>query len=1249
MVELEEREGADFGAQYLFAASSTERLHSEDEVEDGAQLFLSSLEDERLLALLPDPVRMLVNPVTLVDVVLDLDRPPVVHERSLQGKLSRRILHSCPILRQQDLDSVYRHELLSGRWTPDDRSGISGTLHRVSRLLDPYDGGSLIGLTLRMAHPIYGLTRAAPQLQRVIEAGRSLLVLGPPGCGKTTLLREIARVLDAELNRRVFLVDTSSEICGFGRSAHLAVGGTTRRMQVANRKEQHEDMLKAVQNHTPEVLVIDEIGSQEEVNAAGLIGFKGVSLVATAHANSLQEAMKNPGLQPLFGGLEKSTVSDQTAQRSGGRKFVEQRRTEPVFQSLVEVGPETWVVHEVLADSVDQILAKQPPRTSWVQAPCSPVPVVEQRSGVRLSRQAQPNDAGARPAVASTAPRRSLTTEEIEARRSRREREVSGRAYRLRFDGGVDGGDNGPGGAGAILERLRPVTGRAERRSAKKWMLYVPKSCPELMEYAGLFIGLCGVKEVLEDLEPQADVLFVEGDCKFVVDRHCVGAGLDARGADGLHEEHPAVAEKLEQLACRVDEVLHALRRQLLVEVRWRRRARNKAADKLTHEARMHKQSTTVVNDEMAVLLRPFDTELVPTLWHIDAAHPMLCATEGHHVRHPRQKFGWVGLQLKHASADGSCSLAVRLEGHWQSRDSFLLGLVPRPQNQVDFSRAGNFLAQDVGFWFSPRSGTVCGSYTSKDGTVRRAAFILPSLRVASDLRAGSRSRIGLRDVERNWLSSSARWAMTLRRGRLEFWFARGDNGLESLGHVCWPWGDTLPEGQYSAAVLFKPRKTLRYPALRDGGARHLVAAPSHNAGKVKGKGKGHGKSPPKRPCTVSASLVLLGHFEGAFASPGWQDLPANPKPDLVDPTMGAVLNHLRTCCSKPDSPTEGQLRYLADCIVARSEFRGDPLFSDARNFLSAPNAVARLVEWTRPGTLPNSPFQTERSSPGIRMDGRLLYHPQQDNGVEFVQFADRQMLLGVRCHGNWERRDGFLLGVTPADCDFEGSSWLSNLGYFFSPRSRSIIGRSGVNFSWPDTLHGVWLKQLQENGYQHGDSSRVEGGLRLVHGAGDEAAAWGLRFSEAGRLEVFYKPCKWYQQQHQPHLESNMWLKLGELPWDPWVNFSGHDWRLTIVFKPRHGSKCTANLSPKGGRGGKSRGRGGKRGKIPNRLQDPPYLEILETCDDHLLGCPAFIGGRCQWKGKGPPLFLADFIEKLECWEEEFFYRRLAHPNGGG
>ena len=158
-----------------------------------------------------------MNPASLVDVVLDFDRPPVVYERGREGRIRRKILKTCPRLTQEELEAIGRHELLAARWTRDNRTGVTGTLHRVSRLCDRGGAapGPLAGLTLRMAHPMYGMTGQVRPLQRVSAAGRSLLVLGPPGSGKTTLLREIARIHDEEFERRVFVVDTSSEICGF--------------------------------------------------------------------------------------------------------------------------------------------------------------------------------------------------------------------------------------------------------------------------------------------------------------------------------------------------------------------------------------------------------------------------------------------------------------------------------------------------------------------------------------------------------------------------------------------------------------------------------------------------------------------------------------------------------------------------------------------------------------------------------------------------------------------------------------------------------------------------------------------------------------------------------------------------------------------------------------------------------------------------------------------------------------------------
>ncbi|CAE8646187.1 unnamed protein product, partial [Polarella glacialis] len=324
--ELETREGMAASDQRL-SSDGEGKLDENEVLETGRRFTLPGPEDLSLLHVLPErlgPVLSDLDLGRLVDLVLDLDRQLVVHERKPDGKIYKRRLEG-PKLTQEDLDSVIHHELLSGIWSSDNRSGVAGTLHRVSRIVD---GQATVGLTLRMAHPIYGLADRSPALASLMEQGKSLLVLGPPGKGKTTLLRELARVQSEIHQKIVIVVDTSSEIGGFGQSPHLAIGETTRRIRVARRDRQHEDMLEAVQNHTTQVLVIDEIGSEEEVKAAAFIGFKGVALIATAHATDLKEAMNNDVLKPLFGGWEKSTVSvsDQTALRmAGGRKFVKQR------------------------------------------------------------------------------------------------------------------------------------------------------------------------------------------------------------------------------------------------------------------------------------------------------------------------------------------------------------------------------------------------------------------------------------------------------------------------------------------------------------------------------------------------------------------------------------------------------------------------------------------------------------------------------------------------------------------------------------------------------------------------------------------------------------------------------------------------------------------------------------------------------------------------------------------------------------
>ena len=242
-----------------------------------------------------------------------------------------------------------------GQFGGDNRAGIERTLHRISALRNR--SGKVVGLTLRVGRAMYGTMEI---IRDVVEAGKSILLLGRPGVGKTTLLREVARVLADDLKKRVVIVDTSNEIAGDGDIPHPGIG-RARRMQVATPALQHAVMIEAVENHMPEVIVIDEIGSEQEAAAARTIAERGVQLVATAHGNTLENLMLNPTLSDLIGGIQTVTLSDEEARRRGTQKSVLERKAPPTFQVLVEIQAYQKVsIYQDVAKTVDGILLGMP-------------------------------------------------------------------------------------------------------------------------------------------------------------------------------------------------------------------------------------------------------------------------------------------------------------------------------------------------------------------------------------------------------------------------------------------------------------------------------------------------------------------------------------------------------------------------------------------------------------------------------------------------------------------------------------------------------------------------------------------------------------------------------------------------------------------------------------------------------------------------------------------------------------------------
>lgn len=298
---------------------------------------------ELLLAVLPAGVRAAVDGLpdrdTLFEVVLDLGRVP---EARLAGQTTDLGTEAITL---DDLGEVVERV---GSFGADNRAGIERTLHRISAIRNRR--GNIIGLTCRVGRAVYGTVDI---VRDVVERGASILLLGRPGVGKTTLLREAARVLADDLGKRVVVVDTSNEIAGDGDVPHPGIG-RARRMQVASPDGQHAVMIEAVENHMPEVIVIDEIGTQAEALAARTIAERGVQLIATAHGNTLANLMQNPTLADLVGGIHAVTLSDEEARRRRTQKTVLERKAPPTFEVLIEIqAKERLAVYDGVAEVVD--------------------------------------------------------------------------------------------------------------------------------------------------------------------------------------------------------------------------------------------------------------------------------------------------------------------------------------------------------------------------------------------------------------------------------------------------------------------------------------------------------------------------------------------------------------------------------------------------------------------------------------------------------------------------------------------------------------------------------------------------------------------------------------------------------------------------------------------------------------------------------------------------------------------------------
>ena len=278
----------------------------------------------------------------LIEIILDLGRRPEARFKHGPEYLSQKIIS------WQDIDYITQR---ISKFSSENRAGIERTLHRISCIRNRQF--LINGLTCRVGRAVFGTISV---IRDLLESEKSILILGKPGVGKTTIIREIGRVLADEIEQRVIIIDTSNEIAGDSDIPHFGIG-RARRMQVSKTELQHQVMIEAVENHMPQVIIIDEIGTDLEVLAARTIAEKGVKLVGTTHGNCLENLIKNPSLSELIGGIQYVTLSDEEAKRRGTKKSILERKAYPTFELIIEINnPNSWTIHEDVSYSVDLLL-----------------------------------------------------------------------------------------------------------------------------------------------------------------------------------------------------------------------------------------------------------------------------------------------------------------------------------------------------------------------------------------------------------------------------------------------------------------------------------------------------------------------------------------------------------------------------------------------------------------------------------------------------------------------------------------------------------------------------------------------------------------------------------------------------------------------------------------------------------------------------------------------------------------------------